>query len=58
MLFTSNSTIQCKRERIREDGRYVHRERERTHTRIAINGRKNMAAITFIFSEIPTSSHI
>jgi len=32
-----NSTIQCERERLREDGRYMHKEK------------KNMAVTTFIF---------
>jgi len=40
MLFSSSSTIQCKRKRIREDGRYMHREN--AYARIAMNERKNM----------------
>jgi len=57
MLFSSSSsTIQCKREYIREDNRYMRRER--THTRIAMNEKENMTATTFIFSEISTSGHI
>jgi len=36
----ANSTIQCERERFREDGKYMHRKRERT--RIAMNERENL----------------
>jgi len=38
----ANSPVQCEREHFRKNGRYMHRERERTHTRIAMNERENM----------------
>jgi len=46
------------RERERMRGREGEREREKTHRRIAMNEKANMAATTFIFSEIPTSGYI
>jgi len=36
----------------------MHPRRHRKRTEIAMNERENMAATTFIFSEILTSDHI
>jgi len=61
MLFNSNRKIQCTRERIREDGKYIHRERERerkrekTHTRITMKERENMRQLLFFSDDIPAS---
>jgi len=52
---SSSSTIQCKRERIREDGKYMHRERENAYEN---KERENMQQQLLFFSEISTSGHI